>query len=94
MGSKLSLRQLEAILAIAEHGSFIATAAKLHVSQPALSRTVQLTEESLRARIFDREMRKVSNGTVTNLVRWSSDLRLSLRFQPPDQFINRMSEGV
>ena len=60
MGSKLSLRQLEAILAIAEHGSFIAAAAKLHVSQPALSRTVRLAEESLRARIFDRQTRKVS----------------------------------
>jgi DNA-binding transcriptional LysR family regulator len=60
MRSNLSLRQLEAILAIAEHGNFSAAADRLHVSQPALSRTVRLAEESLGARIFDRDTRSVS----------------------------------
>ena len=60
MRSNLSLRQLEAILAIAEQGNFSSAAEHLHVSQPALSRTVRLAEESLGARIFDRDTRSVS----------------------------------
>ena len=60
MRSTLSLRQLEAILAIAEHGNFSSAAEHLHVSQPALSRTIRLAEDSLGARIFDRDTRSVS----------------------------------
>ena len=60
MGTKLGLRQLEAIVAIAEQGNFSAAAQRLHVSQPALSRTVRLAEDSLGARIFDRDTRRVS----------------------------------
>jgi len=60
MRSNLGLRQLEAIIAIASHGSFSAAAGHLHVSQPALSRTVRLAEESLGARLFDRGSRKVT----------------------------------
>jgi DNA-binding transcriptional LysR family regulator len=60
MRTNLGLRQLEAIVAIAELGSFSAAAEHLHVSQPALSRTVRLAEESLKARVFDRDTRSVS----------------------------------
>jgi DNA-binding transcriptional LysR family regulator len=60
MRSNLSLRQLEAILAIADQGNFSSAAEHIHVSQPALSRTVRLAEESLGARIFDRDTRSVS----------------------------------
>ena len=60
MRSNLSLRQLEAILAIAEQGNFSSAAEHLHVSQPALSRTIRLAEDSLGARIFDRDTRSVS----------------------------------
>lgn len=60
MRARLGLRQLEAIVSIAEKGSFSAAADELHVSQPALSRTVRLAEESLGARIFDRDTRRVS----------------------------------
>jgi DNA-binding transcriptional LysR family regulator len=58
--SNLGLRQLESIVAIADCGSFSAAAERLHVSQPALSRTVRLAEESLGARVFDRDTRSVS----------------------------------
>ena len=60
MRSNLSLRQLEAILAIADQGNFSSAAEHLHVSQPALSRTIRLAEESLGARVFDRDTRSVS----------------------------------
>lgn len=57
MPAKLSLRQFDVIMAVATHGSFSVAAARLHVSQPALSRTVRLAEESLGARVFDRGSR-------------------------------------
>ena len=60
MRSNLSLRQLEAILAIADQGNFSSAAEHIHVSQPALSRTIRLAEECLGARIFDRDTRSVS----------------------------------
>jgi len=56
----LGLRQLEAIVAIASSGSFSSAADSLHVSQPALSRTIRLAEESLGARLFDRGARNVT----------------------------------
>jgi LysR family carnitine catabolism transcriptional activator len=60
MRTNLGLRQLASIVAIADHGNFSAAAEQLHVSQPALSRTVRLAEESLGAKIFDRDSRNVS----------------------------------
>jgi DNA-binding transcriptional LysR family regulator len=60
MATRLGLRQLESFLAVVDKGSFSAAAAHLHVSQPALSRTVRLAEESLGARVFDRDTRSVS----------------------------------
>jgi DNA-binding transcriptional LysR family regulator len=60
MRTNLGLRQLESIVAIADCKSFSAAAEKMHVSQPALSRTIRLAEESLGARVFDRDTRSVS----------------------------------
>ncbi len=54
MPAMLSLRQFDVITAVALHRSFSVAASKLHVSQPALSRTVRLAEETLGARLFDR----------------------------------------
>src|ERR1700722_20669478 len=43
----LTSRQLETVLALAEYGSFIAAAALLKTSQPAVTRTVKHVEEVL-----------------------------------------------
>lgn len=59
MRIRLTLQQLEAFLQIAASGSFRAAAEALHVSQPALSRTVRVAEELLGARLFDRDTRHV-----------------------------------
>ena len=40
----LELQQLRQVLALAEHGSFVRAAASLHISQPALSRSLQNLE--------------------------------------------------
>jgi DNA-binding transcriptional LysR family regulator len=55
----LSARQLEAVLALAEYGSFVAAAARLRISQPALTRTVKRLEISLGVRLFERSTRRV-----------------------------------
>ncbi|MBX3499323.1 MAG: LysR family transcriptional regulator [Alphaproteobacteria bacterium] len=52
-------RQLEAVLALVEYGSFVAAAARLRISQPALTRTVAHLEAELGVRLFDRTTRRV-----------------------------------
>lgn len=55
-----SLDDLEAVLAVAREGSFTKAAAKLGVSQSALSQTVRLVEERIGIRLLDRSTRSVS----------------------------------
>src|SRR5262249_46734384 len=55
----LTLRQLQTVVALAEYGSFIATAALMKTSQPAVTRTVKHLEEVLGIKLFDRSTRSV-----------------------------------
>ncbi|MDX3193956.1 LysR family transcriptional regulator [Streptomyces sp. MN03-5084-2B] len=50
----VELRHLRALLAIADEGSITRAAARLHVTQPALSRTLQQLEAHLGVRLVDR----------------------------------------
>jgi len=54
-----SARQLEAVLALAEYGSYVAAAARLRLSQPALTRAIQRLESALGVRLFERSTRRV-----------------------------------
>ena len=56
----LTARQLHAVLAVAEYNSFIAAAAFLKTSQPALTRTILRVEDVLGVRLFDRSTRRVA----------------------------------
>ena len=49
-----TLRQIEYLVAVAEHGTFIAAADALHVSQPALSAQVAEAEQRLGMTVFER----------------------------------------
>jgi len=49
-----------AVLAVAEYNSFIAAAAFLKTSQPALTRTIMRVEDVLGVRLFDRSTRRVA----------------------------------
>ena len=59
MRSTLTVHELEAFLAVAELRNFRLAAERVHVSQPALSRSVQSAEHKLDARLFDRNTRRV-----------------------------------
>jgi LysR family hydrogen peroxide-inducible transcriptional activator len=54
-----SIRQLECLVAVADHGSFRRAAAALGISQPALSAQVQAVEDLLGVQIFERDRRSV-----------------------------------
>lgn len=64
MRIKLSLRQLEAFVQVAEHGSFRRAAAQCGQSQPTLSRLIQQAEQILGARLFDRDTRRMEISTT------------------------------
>jgi DNA-binding transcriptional LysR family regulator len=55
----MNLRQLEHVVALAEEGSFARAAQRVHLSQPALSRSIQSIEEELDMALFDRTTREV-----------------------------------
>lgn len=50
----MNLRHLEHLLALAETGSFSRAAEKQHITQSALSRSIQTLEDDLGARLIDR----------------------------------------
>jgi DNA-binding transcriptional LysR family regulator len=50
----LELQQLRQVIALAEHGSFVRAAAALHISQPALSRSIQNVERLFGGELFQR----------------------------------------
>jgi DNA-binding transcriptional LysR family regulator len=54
------LKQLRQVVALAEHGSFVRAAAALHISQPALSRSIQNLEAQFGSELFLRS----SGGAV------------------------------
>lgn len=56
----LDARSLRCVLALASHRNFGRAAAALHVSQPALSRSLSTLEQSLGVRLFDRSRRGVT----------------------------------
>ncbi len=59
MRTDVNLQQLESFVEVARTANFRAAAEALHVSQPALSRTIKMLETALGARLFDRDTRHV-----------------------------------
>src|ERR1051325_3051131 len=54
-----SIRQLESLVAVADHGSFRRAATSLGISQPALSAQVQAAEALLGLQVVARDPRSV-----------------------------------
>lgn len=57
--SRLTVRQLRVLLAVADHGSLVAAARHLRMSQPAISKALQETEALLGVTLFSRTNRGV-----------------------------------
>lgn len=55
----INLRQIRAFTVVAEKGSFVAAAAELNLSQPALSQSIRLLEEHIGSALFNRTTRSV-----------------------------------
>ncbi|KRW59416.1 LysR family transcriptional regulator [Pseudomonas sp. TTU2014-080ASC] len=62
------LRQLRHFVALAEHGNFARAADAVHLSQPALSRSIQALEAQLDCRLLDRHSRGIALTTHGELV--------------------------
>lgn len=57
--NNMTLVQLKHLIELANRGSFSQTAAKLHLTQPALSRSIKALEDDLGHPLFDRVGRKI-----------------------------------
>lgn len=64
----MQLRQLQHLIALAEQGSFGRAAEAVHLSQPALSRSIENLEEDLQARLVDRAYGQVRLTAAGELV--------------------------
>jgi LysR family transcriptional regulator, carnitine catabolism transcriptional activator len=81
---EVNSRQLAAVLAIAEYRSFIAAAAHLGISQPALTLTIKRLEHTLGMPLFLRTTRQITitaagREFVAMAERVFNDLKLSMR---------------
>ena len=61
---KLDLRQLRHVLALGRHRNFARAAEEIGLTQPALSRSIQSLEQSVGARLFDRDRTGVEPTAV------------------------------
>src|SRR3990167_806143 len=62
-GRNMDLRKLRHAVFVADWGNFTTAAARLHLSQPALSRSIQTLEDELGLKLFER----VAAGVVTTV---------------------------
>jgi LysR family hydrogen peroxide-inducible transcriptional activator len=58
----MNLRDLQYVVAVADHGHFGRAAAACNISQPTLSGQILKVEEELGVRIFEREGRTVAEA--------------------------------
>ncbi len=60
LAHNVNIKQLRALLTVAQTGSFVAAAHRLCVTPSALTATIQQLEAGLRVRLFDRTTRRVT----------------------------------
>jgi DNA-binding transcriptional LysR family regulator len=63
IGSRIRLRDLHILLAVAESGSMSKAATQLAISHPVVSKTISDLEQTLGVRLFDRTSQGVEPTT-------------------------------
>lgn len=92
--TNFELRQLQHALAVAEHGSFATAALALHLSQSALSRSVQALERVVGAPMFVRSAQGISiTPSGQALLRRAREILLLARDMDAQFFRNRSLQG-
>ena len=66
--NEINSRRLVHLVALAEEGSFARAAERVHLSQPAFSRSIQALEEEFDIKLFDRAARGVSTTAAGRLL--------------------------
>lgn len=79
----IATRHMQAVLAVAEYRSFVAAAAALRTSQPALTRSIKRVEDVLGVQLFERSTRSVTvteagREFIAVAERVTNDLRLTV----------------
>ena len=79
----IGARHIAAVLAVAENRSFVAAAAALRISQPALSRSIKRVEDIIGVQLFERSTRAVAlteagREFIAVAKRIASDLRITV----------------
>jgi DNA-binding transcriptional LysR family regulator len=100
----MNLIDLEAFVSVVDHGSIIAAAAALHLTQSAVTRRVQNLEDALGSRLLDRQVRPLQPtlaGTETYefakpVLNSVSDLKAAIVHsgEPSGDFRFGMSRGL
>jgi DNA-binding transcriptional LysR family regulator len=65
---EINSRRLAHLVALAEEGSFARAAERVHLSQPALSRSIQALEDEFDIKLFDRAARGVATTAAGKLL--------------------------
>jgi DNA-binding transcriptional LysR family regulator len=65
---EISFRQLRHVVAVAHWGSFSRAADELHISQPALSRSVAAVEQRFGVQLFDRSRSPIAPTAIGTMV--------------------------
>lgn len=90
----MELDELRAFVAVAETGSVSAAAARLHLTQPAISRRLQRLEAALGVALFDRQTKPLAITPAGRAVLDQSrrilqsvdELRLTVNHEPAGEF--------
>ena len=67
--SRISLKQLQALEAVARHGSFTLAAKELGVSQPTVSNLIYSLEQQYKCRLFDRGGSEIRPTSILSDIR-------------------------